>query len=90
MIVQVPFTPLPSAAVAVMVTVPAVTAVTTPLVLSIVATFGLDDSHVTFLFVALLGSTVAVKVIVCPFIRLLLPGFMVILFTGTTEGFTVT
>ena len=51
---------LPSAAVAVMVLEPGVKAVTNPLVLT-VATLVLELFHVTFLFAALEGATVAVN-----------------------------
>ena len=89
-ILQVPVTLLPSTAVAVIIAVPAATAVTTPLFSSTLATFKLDDFQVTLLSVALLGATVGLKATVFPIARLLLEGFMVILFTSTTEGFTVT
>ena len=55
----------PSTVVAVIVTVPGVTAYTTPAV-STVATVGFEDVHVTFLFVALVGVTVAINVVVSP------------------------
>ena len=57
--------PLPSAAVTVMVAVPALTAVTSPFA-STVATLVLLLSHVTFLLVASSGCTVAVKISLWP------------------------
>ena len=62
---HVAFTPLPSAAVQVMVAVPADTAVTTPLLFT-VATLVFVLLHVTLLFVAFEGETVAVSVEVSP------------------------
>ena len=56
---------MPSSVVAVMVAVPFATAVTTPLLLT-VATEVLLLDHVTFLFVALSGKTVAVSAVVAP------------------------
>ena len=65
MIAHVPVFPLPSAAVAVIVVLPAATAVTSPS-LSTVATDVLLLVHVTNLFVAFIGLTVAVKVTFSP------------------------
>ena len=56
---------VPSAVVAVIVAVPLAIAVTTPVLLT-VATVVLLLAHVTFLFVALAGVTVAISVDVCP------------------------
>ena len=53
----------PSTVVAVIVASPSAIAVTTPLALT-VATASFDDVHVTDLFVAVSGSTVAVSVVV--------------------------
>ena len=58
--VQVAYFPLPSAAVAVIVAVPADTAVTRPSA-STVAMDSLEDDHVMFLFEALVGATVALS-----------------------------
>lgn len=63
-------------AVTVMVAVPSLTALTTPLFT--VATLGLSLLHVTFLLVALFGSTVAISVPVPPSIR-----FNVLVFSDT-------
>ena len=57
---QVALLLLPSAVVTVIVAVPGALAVTKPLLLT-VATVVLLDFHVTFLFVVLLGVTVAVS-----------------------------
>ena len=59
---------LPSLVVTVILAVPSLTAVTTPLFT--VATLGLSLLHVTSLLVALLGFTVAVRVLVSPSISL--------------------
>ena len=67
--VQVPFLPLPSVAVQVMVQVPRETAVTTPLAFTI-ATLSSLLVHVTFLFEALEGRIVAVSWDVVPVFRL--------------------
>ena len=58
---QVPLAPLPSFAVAVIVTLPALTPVTTPLEFT-VAIVVLELDQVTVLFAAFVGLTVAVKV----------------------------
>ncbi len=55
----------PSSAVTVMVALPGATAVTSP-VLETVATFSLLEVQLTFLFVALSGRTVAVRVALSP------------------------
>ena len=89
-ILQLAFTPLSSAAVAVMVAVPAATAVTTPLFSSTLAIFGLDDFHVTFLFVAFVGVTVAVNATVLPFTTLAVVLFKVIPVTLTVGTVTCT
>ena len=63
------------------VAVPALTAVTTPLLT--VATLVFDDDHVTFLLVALFGNTVAVNVLVCPTVNVALLSLNETLVTGT-------
>jgi len=77
----------PSAVVTVIVAVPAATAVTTPLV-DTVAIPGLPLLHVTLLFAALEGATVAVRVSVLPTVRMADDLFRVTPLTGT--GLTVT
>ena len=56
-----PTTPLPSLAVALAVTVPFATAVTSPVVLIVAWPVPLTTDHVTVLFVASAGVTVAVS-----------------------------
>ena len=85
--VQVAVTPLPSWAVAVIVAVPALTPVTTPLELT-VATDVLELDQVTALSAALLGVTVAVKVVVAPTLMLAVVLFSVM--PLTRMGVTVT
>ncbi len=65
----------PSTAVTVIFAVPALTALTTPFFT--VATFILSLSHVTFLLVALLGNTVAIKVFSSPSAKLRLTSLKV-------------
>ena len=79
---------LPLAVVTVIVAVPAATAVTTPLV-DTVAIPGLPLLHVTFLFVALEGATVAVRVSVLPMLRLVFVLFKVTPVTATLLTVTV-
>ena len=78
---QVAFTPLPSAAMAVMVHEPADLAVTMPLVLTIAILVLLLD-HVNSLFVASLGVTVAVSDRVPPSSSVTVEGLSVMLVTG--------
>ena len=80
---------LPSAVVTVMVAVPAARAVTTPELLT-VATVVLLELQVTFLFVAVLGLTVAVKLSVPPTVNAALFLFSVTPVTGTVAAVTVT
>ena len=63
----------PSAVVAVIVAVPALTAVTTPFE-DTFATFVLDDFHVTFFDVAFEGATVALSVFLAPAFNVTLVG----------------
>ena len=56
-----PTTPLPSVAVALAVTVPPATAVTSPVLLIVAWPVPLTIDHVTVLFVAFVGATVAVS-----------------------------
>lgn len=86
--VQVAFLPLPSFAVQVIVAVPLATPVTTPVELT-VATFVLEDFHVRFLFVALLGVIVAFNVSFAPFVisALDLESFILVI---ETKSVTVT
>jgi len=74
----------PSTVVTVMVAEPAATAVTTPVELT-VATLVLLLLQVTFLLVALAGDTVAVRVAVCPTVRLNVVGDTVTPVTGTVS-----
>ena len=71
-----------------MAALPAATAVTTPVELT-VATAVLLLDQVTFLFVALLGATVAVNVVVEPTFTLALVGDTVTPVTGTVVELTV-
>ena len=64
--VQTAFFPLPSFAFTVILAVPALIPFTFPVCVT-VAIFLLDEVHVTFLFVALEGRTVAVSFFVLPF-----------------------
>ena len=81
--------PLPSAAVALMVTVPAALAVTRP-VDETVAMEVLPDDHVTFLFVAFEGLTVADNCFVSPTVSEAVEGVMDMLLTAIVLFFTVT
>ena len=80
-ILQVAFLPEPSFAVAVIVTVPAFFAFTTPLLVT-VATFLLDDFHTTALLLAFFGVTVAFKVCFLPIVIVDLVLFSFTLVTG--------
>ena len=82
---QVAVFPLPSAAVAVMVAVPALLAVTVPFA-STVATAALSLLQVTFLLVALSGVMVAVRVSVFPSVKFKVSWFSVTPVTGTTAA----
>ena len=83
-ITLVPFTPEPSFAVAVIVTCPSATPTTKPFSLT-VAIFVSLDAQVTFLFVAFVGSTVAVKFALPPMAISSLPP-TVIFVTNTVWG----
>ena len=85
-ILQVAFLPEPSFAVAVIVTVPAFFAFTTPLP-DTVATFVLDDFHTTALLLAFFGVTVAFKVCFLPTVMV---DFVLFSFTLVTGVPTVT
>ena len=76
---------LPSAVVTVMVAVPAALAVTTPELLT-VATVVLLELHVTFLFVAVLGLTVADRLSVPPTVNAAVLLFSETLVTGTVAA----
>ena len=83
---QLADTPEPSTAVQVIVVEPSLIAVTLPLS-STVATSGLEDTHLTELFVALLGAIVAVILEEFPSTKLRPSlGFKVIPDTFTTSG----
>lgn len=82
---QVACFPLPSLALQVMVAVPAATAVTLPVLLT-VATLVLLDVHVTLLSVALFGRTVAVSVSLFPVSNESDVLLRVMLVTKTLEG----
>jgi hypothetical protein len=86
--VQVADFVLSAALLAVMVAVPALTAVTVPLLT--VATPLLLLDHVTFLFVALLGATVATSVSLLPTVRLVDGLLSVTPVTATLAEVTVT
>ena len=79
----------PSTVVTVMVALPAATAVTTPLSLT-VATDSLSELHVTLLFVAFDGETVAVSAAVPPMFRLTVSGDRLTPVTAITLLLTVT
>ena len=78
----------PSAVVTVMVAVPALWAVTFPFP-STVATLELLEDQVTFLFVALFGSTVAVSWLVLPSVRVRLVLFRLTPVTETKSALLV-
>jgi hypothetical protein len=81
---------LSAALVAVMIAVPPFTAITSPLLLTVATSLLLDD-HVTCLFRALLGATVAVRVNVAPLPdRLSVVLFSVTPLTGTSFHFAYT
>lgn len=79
----------PSAVVTVMVAVPALTAVTFPEVLT-VATDVFEDFQLTFLFVAVNGETVAVRVSDAPSVRVNVDLFRLTPVTETVAALTVT
>ena len=77
---------LPLWVLAVMVAVPVLLAVTTPDDRSTVATAVLLLNHVTLLLVALLGSTVAVSVVVAPTVRFIGPVGLMLTPVAGTDG----
>ena len=88
---QVPVIPLPSAAVAVMIAVPGITAVTVPLDDTVATPAGvLVIDQVTFLFVASIGNTFTFRLADSPSISVVSAGITVISSTETVFGFTVT
>ncbi len=82
----------PSDVFAVMVAVPCATAVTVPLLISTVAIFGLFELHITALFVAFAGATVAASFSVWPSSRLSVGLFRLtpVTFTSVTLSETFT